>query len=74
MVEAGQHLDALEKAKEVTNKEKNLRKQRETSNTADLINIELSFAEQGISVRADTVFGLMQPVKNAAFVEDRCFR
>jgi hypothetical protein len=40
----GQHLDALEKAKEVTNKEKNLRKQRETSNTSDLINVELSFA------------------------------
>lgn len=41
---SGQHLDALEKAKEVTNKEKNLRKQRETSNTSDLINVELSFA------------------------------
>ena len=33
----------MEKAKEVTNKEKNLRKQRENSNTADLINVELSF-------------------------------
>lgn len=42
-IDKGQHLDALEKAKEVTNREKNLRKQRETSNTADLINIELSF-------------------------------
>lgn len=40
----GQNLDALEKAKEVTNKEKNLRKQREAGNTADLINVELSFA------------------------------
>lgn len=28
----------------MTNREKNLRKQRETSNTADLINVELSFA------------------------------
>jgi intraflagellar transport protein 88 len=41
---SGQYLDALEKAKEVTNREKNLRKQRENSNTADLINVELSFA------------------------------
>ena len=42
--DVGQYLDALEKAKEVTNREKALRKQRENSNTADLINVELSFA------------------------------
>lgn len=40
----GNYMDALEKAKEATNKEKNLRKMKENANLADLINVDLSFA------------------------------
>jgi intraflagellar transport protein 88 len=40
----GSYQDALEKAKEAVNKEKNLRKQRENANMGDLINYDLTFA------------------------------
>jgi len=35
----GENLTVLEKAKEITNKETDLRKQKEISNTTDLINV-----------------------------------
>ena len=37
-------MDALEKAKETSIKEKHVRKLKENANSADLINIDLSFA------------------------------
>jgi hypothetical protein len=37
-------MDALEKAKEATNKEKNLRKLKFNAYLADMINVDLSFA------------------------------
>ena len=40
----GNNVEALEKAKEATNKEKNLRKLRENSNQADQINLDLSYS------------------------------